>query len=227
MNPFYDGQIRASEFNIGNLLNQPDLGTTDASLFVQGKGLKFDQLNTKLYGQFSSFSYGENKLDSISVDMDLNQSRVVGSIDINDMDVKLQIQGQFEANDSVQKFSAIAEVSELKLQSSKSVKNRTLSGNFELVGQGTQIDNFIGDINAESVQIRSKDKLFSFEDFSIQSRVNKDLRFFNIRSNDVANGLIYGRFEFSDLSKMIKNSFGSYFSSYKPLAARFFQICQF
>jgi hypothetical protein len=52
MNPFYDGQIRASEFNIGNLLNQPDLGTTDASLFIQGKGLQFDQLNTKLYGQF-------------------------------------------------------------------------------------------------------------------------------------------------------------------------------
>ena len=178
MNPFYDGQIRASEFNIGNLLNQPDLGTTDASLFIQGKGLKFDQLNTKLYGQFSSFSYGENKLDSISVDMDLNQSRVVGSIDINDIDVKLQIQGRFEVNDSVQKFSANAELSELKLQSSKSVKTRTLSGNFELVGQGTQIDNFIGDINAESVQIRSKDELFSFEDFSIQSRVNKDLRFF-------------------------------------------------
>ena len=220
MNYFYDGQIRASQFNIGSLLNQPDLGTTDASLIVQGKGLQFDQLNTKLYGQFSSLSYRKNKLDSISVDMNLNQSRVDGSIDINDIDAKLQIQGQFESNDTIQKFSAIAEVSELKLQSiqsSKSLGNRTLSGNFELIGQGTQIDNFIGDINAESVQIRSKDKLFSFEDFSIQSRVNKDLRFFNIRSDDVVNGLIYGRFEFSDLNKMVKNSFGSYFSSYKPL----------
>ena len=125
------------------------------------KGKDFSLINsdTKLYGQFSSFSYGENKLDSIYVDMNLNQSRVVGSIDINDIDAKLQIQGQFEANDSVQKFSAIAEVSELKfqsIQSSKSLGNRTLSGNFELIGQGTQIDNFIGDINAESVQIRSK-----------------------------------------------------------------------
>ena len=63
----------------------------------------------------------KTKIDSIYVDMNLNQSRVVGSIDINDMDVKLQIQGQFEANDSVQKFSAIAEVSELKLQSSKNL----------------------------------------------------------------------------------------------------------
>ena len=53
--------------------------------------------------------------------------------------------------------------------------------------------------------------------FTIQSRVNKDLRFFNIISNDVINGLIYGKFEFSDLNKMIKNSFGSYFSSYKSL----------
>ena len=220
MNSFYDGQIQASQFNIGKLLNQTDLGTTDALLFVQGKGLQFDEFNTKLYGQFSSFSYRENKLDSISVDINLNQSRVVGSVDVNDTDAKLQIQGKFETNDSIQKFSAIAEVSELKLQtiqSSKSLENRTLSGNFELVGQGTHIDNFIGDINAESVQIRLREKLFSFEEFSIQSRVNKDLRFFNIISDDVVNGLIYGRFEFSDLNKMIKNSFGSYFSSYKPL----------
>ena len=220
MSPFYDGQIQLSQFDIGSLLNQPYIGTTDASLFVQGEGLQFDKLNTKLFGQFSSFSYGEKKIDSIYVDMNLNQSRVIGSVDINDIDAKLHIQGQFEANDSVQKFSANAKVSELNLQSfetSKILGNRTLSGNFELVGQGTQIDNFIGDINAESVQIRSIDKLFSFEDFSIQSRLNKDLRFFNFISEDVVNGLIYGRFEFSDLDKMIKNSFGSYFSSYKQL----------
>ena len=220
MNTYYDGEIRASQFNIGSLLNQPGLGTTDASLFVQGEGLQFDKLNTKLYGQFSSFAYREKKLDSISIDIDLNQSRVVGSVNINDIDAKLQIKGQFEAKDSVQKFSAIAEVNELKLQSIqplKSLENRTLSGNFEIIGQGTQTDNFIGDINANSVQIRSKNKLSSFENFSIQSRVNKDLRFFNIISDDVINGLIYGRFEFSDLSKMIKNSFGSYFSTYKPI----------
>ena len=220
MNPFYKGQIRASQFNIGKLLNQPDLGTTDALLFAQGKGLQFDQLNTKLYGQFSSFLFRENKLDTISVDIDLNRNSALGLVNISDADVKLSIQGQFEANDSIQKFTAIAEVNQLELQSiqsSKSFGNRTLSGNFELIGQGTQIDNFIGDINAESVQIRSKDKLISFKDFSIQSRVNKDLRFFNIRSEDVVNGLIYGRFEFSDLNKMIKNSFGSYFSSYKPI----------
>jgi hypothetical protein len=220
MNDFYDGQIRASQFNLGSLLNQPDLGITDALFNVQGKGLQFDQLDTKLNGHFSSFSYHENNLDSISVDINLNKNRVFGLVDINDNDAKLQIQGQFETNDSVQKLSAIVKVSELKLQSiqsSKYLENRTLSGNFEIVGQGTQMYNFIGDINAVSVQIRSKDKLFSFEDFSIQSRVNKDLRFFNIRSDDVANGLIYGRFEFSDLNKMIKNSFGSYFSSYEPL----------
>ena len=220
MNTFYDGQIRASQFNLGSLLNQPDLGITDALFTVQGKGLQLDQLDTKLNGYFSSFSFRENNLDSISVDINLNKNRVFGLVDINDNDAKLQIQGQFETNDSVQKLSAVARVSELKLQSiqsSKYLENRTLSGNFEIVGQGTQIDNFIGDINADSVQILSRDQLSSFQDFSIQSRVNKDLRFFNIRSDDVVNGLIYGRFEFSDLSKMIKNSFGSYFSLYKPL----------
>ena len=219
-NIFYDGHIRANQFNIASLLNHPNIATTDASLFVKGKGLKFDELDTKFHGQLSSFSYHDINLNSIYVDGDVNQNRIVGSVDINDSDVNLKIQTQYESNDSIQKFSAIAEVIELKIQpslSSKSLYNRTLSGNFEFVGQGTQIDNFIGDINADSVQIRSNDELFSFEEFTIQSRVNKDLRFFNIISNDVINGLIYGKFEFSDLNKMIKNSFGSYFSSYKSL----------
>ena len=216
----YEGHIQANKFNFSSLLSQPNLGITDASLFVKGKGSKFDDLDTRLYGQLSSFSYHDIYLDSIYVELDVKQNRVLGSVDINDDDVKLKVQGQLEANENIQKLSANAEVIELKiqsLQSSESVNNKILSGNFEIVGQGTQIDNFIGDIIAESVQIRSSDELFSFEDFSIQSRVNKDLRFFNIRSNDVINGLIYGRFEFSDLNKMIKNSFGSYFSSYKSL----------
>ena len=219
VNTFYDGQIRANQFDFGSLLNQSDLGTTDASLFVKGKGFRFDHLDSNINGQLSSFSYRDNKLDSILVDIDVNQNRVVGSVDINDPDGKLQIQGQFDANDSVRKLSAIVSIKELKLQNipSSSLTNRTLSGNFEIVSQGTQINDFIGDIIADSVQIQSDGEVFAFEDFSIQSRANKDLRFFNIRSEDVANGLIYGRFEFSDLNKMIKNSFGSYFSSYKPL----------
>ena len=220
VNSYYDGIIKARNFDVGGLLTQPYLDTTDFSLLIKGSGFEFDQLDTKLIGQFSSFSYLENKLDSISVDLSIYDKQVVGSVDIIDSMAKLLIQGQFDANESIRNLSAIANVNELKLEnlySSSAFNNKTLSGNFEIVSQGTKINDFIGDINGDSVQIQSDDEIFSFEDFSIQSRVNKDLRFFNIRSEDIFNGLIYGRFEFSDLSKMVKNSIGSYFSSYTPL----------
>ena len=130
------------------------------------------------------------------------------------------MEGEFNVNYSLQKLSAFAEVNQLKLKSffpSTFKKERDFSGNFEIVSLGEQINDFIGDIMANAVQINIDDQRYTFEDFTIQSRVNKDLRFFNFQSVDFINGLIYGKFELLDIEKMFRNSFGSYFSNYQSI----------
>ena len=89
---------------------------------------------------------------------------------------------KFNVNDSLQKLSAFAEVNQLKLKKFffllLSKRKEIFLGNFEIVSLGEQINNFIGDIKANAVQINIDDQRYTFEDFTIQSRVNKDLRFF-------------------------------------------------
>ena len=218
--PLYDGKIRGNQFDMGGLLKQNTLGVSDFSFVVKGRGLQLNQLDTELSGHFSSFSYHDIILDSISVNLDAKNNQIIGLVDINDSEVKMQMEGEFNANDSIQKLSAFFEVNQLKLKSifpSTFKKKRDFSGNFEIVSLGNQVDELIGDIRANSVQISVDDQLYAFEDFTIQSRVNKDLRFFNFQSADFINGLIYGRFELLDIEKMLRNSFGSYFSNYQSI----------
>ena len=217
---FYDGKVRGNQFDMGGLLKQNTLGVSDFAFVVKGKGLRLNQLDTELSGHFSSFSYQDIKLDTISVNLDAKNGQIFGSVDINDSEAKIQVDGEFNANDSLQKLSAFAEVNQLKLKSifpSTFKKERDFSGNFEIVSLGKQVNEFIGDIKANAVQINIDDQRYTFEDFTIQSRVNKDLRFFNFQSVDFINGLIYGRFELLDIEKMLRNSFGSYFSNYQSI----------
>ncbi len=217
---FYDGKFRGNQFDMGGLLKQNTLGVSDFSFLVKGKGLQLNQLDTDLSGHFSSFTFRDIKLDTISVNLDAKNGQILGSVDINDSEAKIQVEGVFNANDSLDKLSAFAEVNQLKLKSifpSTFKEERDFSGNFEIVNLGNQVNEFIGDIKVNSVQISMDDQPYSFEDFTIQSRVNKDLRFLNFQSVDFMNGLIYGRFELLDIEKMLRNSFGSYFSNYQPI----------
>lgn len=217
---FYDGKIHGNQYDMGGLLKQNTLGISDFSFDIKGKGLQLNQLDTELNGYFSSFSYQDIKVDTISVNLDAKYGQIIGSVDINDSEAKIQVEGEFNVNDSLQKLSAFAEVNQLKLKSffpSTFKKERDFSGNFEIVSLGEQINDFIGDIKANAVQINIDDQRYTFEDFTIQSRVNKDLRFFNFQSVDFINGLIYGKFELLDIEKMFRNSFGSYFSNYQSI----------
>ena len=217
---YYDGRVRGNQFDMGGLLKQNTIGVSDFSFVVKGKGLQLNQLDTELSGYFSSFSFQDIKLDTIAVNLDAKNGQIRGSVDISDSEAKIQMEGEFNANDSLHKLSVFADVNQLKLKSifpSTFKKERDFSGNFEIVNLGNQVNEFIGDIKANSVQINVDDQLYSFEDFTIQSRVNKDLRFFNFQSIDFISGLIYGRFELLDVEKMLRNSFGSYFSNYKSI----------
>ena len=114
---FYDGKVRGNQFDMGGLLKQNTLGVSDFAFVVKGMGLRLNQLDTELSGHFSSFSYQDIKLDTISVNLDAKNGQIFGSVDINDSEAKIQVDGEFNANDSLQKLSAFAEVNQLKLKS--------------------------------------------------------------------------------------------------------------
>ncbi|MGB0173223.1 MAG: hypothetical protein ACPF9C_03910 [Flavobacteriaceae bacterium] len=87
---FYDGKVRGNQFDMGGLLKQNTLGVSDFAFDIKGKGLQLNQLDTELNGYFSSFSYQDIKLDTISVNLDAKYGQIIGSVDINDSEAKIQ-----------------------------------------------------------------------------------------------------------------------------------------
>jgi hypothetical protein len=212
----YRGKIKSKRVDVGRLLNHDGFGSTAFALQLSGKG--FDRLNTRLWGDLTAFSYGAHPYQNISVDIRAVDKLIRGVVDIADSNANIRMEGSFDSSGELWNISSNTQIDDLNLHVINpllSTKEMVFSGNIELVSQGTKLNDFIGDISVSDSRVVSNGEVFDFDELTIQSRLNKDIRFINLRSSDVLNGLIYGRFRFSDLRKMTENAVGGYFSNFK------------
>lgn len=215
----YSGFVSVDEFNLGQLLNQYNLGKTTFALDIDGQGLKFDALNTKLHGTFDSFVFNDYTYQNIDVNGIFERGLFNGDLSVDDPNLKLNFEGSFDALRETKNISCFAQVSHANLNAIGLPflnPNTVFSGDIELVSQGNSADDFIGDLFIESGKLTNNKKSFTFSRFTVQSRLNDGIRFVNLRSQDVLGGLLYGKFGFSQIPSMFKNTLGSYFSNYVP-----------
>lgn len=217
---YYFGSVSVNDLDLGRLLNQENLSTTSFSIDVVGQGLKFDQLNTSVEGVFDSFGFNGYNYQNIDVNGVFKGGEFKGDLSIDDPNLKMDFKGSFDTFNNTNNISCLAQVERvdfnnigLQFLGSGSV----FSGDIELVSQGNNADDFIGDLYIDSGKLTNKKGSFSFSQFTAQSRINNGVRFVNIRSQDVLNGLLYGKFTFSQIPAMTKNALGSYFSNFKKI----------
>jgi len=217
---YYLGSVSVDDLDMGRLLDQKNLSTTSFSIDVVGQGLKFDQLNTKVKGTFSSFGFNSYNYQNIDVNGVFKESIFKGDLSIADPNLKMDFQGSFDTFNNIKNISCLAQVSRVDLNNIGLHflgPGSVFSGDIELVSQGNNADDFIGDLFIDSGKLTNNRGSFSFSQFTAQSRINNGVRFVNLRSQDVLNGLVYGKFTFSQIPAMAMNALGSYFSNFKKV----------
>ena len=216
----YSGFVSVDEFNLGQLLNQDNLGVTTFALDIDGQGFKFEALKTKLHGTFDSFAFNSYNYQNIDVNGFFDRGLFNGNLSVDDPSLQLDFEGSFDTFGETKNISCFAQVGHANLYDIglPFLNQRTIfSGDIELVSQGKNADDFIGDLFIESGKLTNDDESFTFSRFTVQSRLNDGVRFVNLRSQDVLDGLLYGKFGFSQIPSMFKNALGSYFTNYTPL----------
>ena len=226
----YSGFVYADDFNLGKLLDQVSLGTTSFALEIDGKGLGFDALNTEVNGNLDSFTVNGYDYQNIEVKGVFNKGVFDGDLWINDPNINMNFKGSFDTLGDTKNISCFAQVNHANLTTiglSFLHPSTIFSGNIELVSQGSTADDFIGDLFVESGKLTNDNESFSFSRFTVQSRLNDGVRFVNLRSEDILDGLMYGKFSFPQIPTIFKNALGSYFSNYAPQAVSDNQFVNF
>lgn len=218
-NASYKGNVVFENFDIGQLLNDPNIKETSFDLDVDGKGFTLEKLKTNVKGQVFSIDYNNYKYQNIDVAGQLGNKVFNGSLVSNDENFKFRFDGLADMSKKVSSLDFTAEVEYANLKELNFVKKDSMSvfiGTIIIDMNGSNLDDAFGALTFKNTTYINENDYYYFEDFEITSRFNEGERIIAINSPDIVQGTVSGIFKFKDIGKLVENSIGSIYTNYVP-----------
>jgi hypothetical protein len=229
-NANYIGNIVFDEFNLGELLNDPDVQRTSLNLDVDGKGFTVENLSTQISGQVFHIEYNGYNYEDIDVSGKLGNQVFNGLLESRDENFKFKFNGLADLSEDIKTFDFNADVAYANLKALNFVKKDSVSvfkGIVNMSVNGSGIDDAFGTINFKNTTYINEHDSYFFEDFIITSEFKDKQRTLNINSPDIIEGTMKGNFKFKDLGKLAQNSAGSIYTNYSPFKIETDQYVEF
>lgn len=215
----YKGNLILKEFNLGRLLNNQNLGKTSLDLNVDGTGFDQENLSARLEGQISQLEFNNYNYSNIRVIGDMRQPVFNGLLMANDPNLRMEFNGLADLSEEINVYDFEAAVSYANLNELNFVDRDSISvfkGDVIMNMKGTTIDNAFGEILLLNTSYQNQNDLYSFDDFSIISSFEEQVRTIEINSPDVISGQVEGNFQIAEIVDLFKNSLGSIYTNYEP-----------
>ncbi len=229
-NANYIGNVVFDEFNLGELLNDPNVKTTSFDLDVDGKGFTIDNLSTQVSGKVFQIEYNDYNYQDIDVSGKLGNQVFNGLLESKDENFKFKFDGLADLSKDVKSFDFNADVDYANLKALNFIDKDSLSvfkGNVSISMKGSGIDDAFGTLNFKNTTYINENDSYFFEDFIITSTFENEQRTVIINSPDIIEGTMKGNFKFEDLAKLTENSVGSIYTNYSPHQIKTDQYVEF
>ncbi len=218
-NASYLGHIKIIDLELGKIVKDSLIGKLSMEADVNGDGFTFDDINTTINGKIFKHQYKNYTYNNITVDGKLKNKHFNGEMEVNDENIKLNFKGLADFSKEIYRFNFKALVDYCDLNKLNLFKRDSISnivGDIEIDLKGNSADNLEGAINFTNSQYINQKDVYYFEDFSVTSSFKDSFRTIDINSPEIIKGKVVGNFKFSELDKLIQNSFGSIYTYYKP-----------
>ncbi len=212
----YNGTIKSSNFQLGNLLNSKQLG--NISFNFNTKGTKI--FNKALKGtikakvpelQFNRYSYHDinftGKYDGTGFD---------GKVDVKDDNINAQFNGVIDLTKKLPVFDFDLKVLNTNLNALHLIEKypgATLSFNGKTNMVGNSLDNINGFLNFDSIRFTNQNKTLNVDRIQFVSRIENDATHFIIAS-DFVNGSLDGDFKYSSIGQTVNQIIQNYLPSF-------------
>ncbi|MCL6461037.1 MAG: translocation/assembly module TamB [Flavobacterium micromati] len=226
----YVGNVILENFDIGTLLEQKDLGKVTLNIDVDGEGFKQKYLNTLIKGNVSNIDFKNYNYTNIIVDGTLESPNYTGKIAINDPNLKMTFDGLLDLSKKDSRYDFDIKVENADLSKLKLIKDSIaiFKGDVVVQASGNNIENFQGNVYINKTSYQNVKDTYSFDDFSINSIFDASrVRTITVNSPDIVQGEIIGKYEFNQLENLVKNSFGSLYTNFKPNKVKKGQFLKF
>ncbi|WP_343486639.1 translocation/assembly module TamB domain-containing protein [Allomuricauda sp. d1] len=218
-NAAYIGFISLIDFDLGRLIDNPDVGKTTLDVNVEGKGFVANYLNTEAIGEVYSINFNDYEYNNIKVSGILKEQLFDGSLTIDDENIKLNFKGLADFSEDRSDFNFLASVDYADFKTLNFINDSIsiFKGDVNMDITGNNLDNIVGDIKFSNTVYQNKNDTYSFDDFAVSSTFESDsTRTIQFISPDIITGYMKGDFKVRELGKLVQNSVGSIYTNYKP-----------
>jgi hypothetical protein len=226
----YVGNVVLEDFDIGTLLDRKDIGKTSLNLDIDGKGFSQKILNTSVKGDISKIDFKNYTYTNVVLNGNFNSGLYKGQISANDPNLTMNFDGLVDLRKKESGYDFHINVENADLHKLKLVKDSISRFQGDIVVQvsGNSIDNLSGDLFINKTTYQNVKATYVFDDLYINSTFDQErTRTITVKSSDVIEGEIVGKYEFNQLNNLVTNSLGSLYTNYKPVKVKKGQFLKF
>ncbi len=202
--PSYSGNVKTFDFNLGELLEEKNLGKITSELYVKGKGIDIKDLTEQLNGNISYIDFNNYRYRNVKVNGTFEKKFFDGSLKINDKNVQLNFDGGVNLNPTLPIFNFKANIKNAKLKALNLYKDSlmvdaTFSTNFS----GNNLNNIQGDLSIQKVRLNNVKGIYTIDSVQLTANGLGVSRSLSIKS-DILDASINGQYDLNTIVSYYK-----------------------
>jgi hypothetical protein len=227
--PTYAGKISTQAFNLGNFLNNKNLGIIAFNGLVQGSNFNIQQMQATLNGKVSRIDFKKYTYHNIAVKGTVARRLFNGNISINDENLVAQLNGLVDTRSKTPLFNFTAHINKGNTQKLKlTSQDIDFTGDLDLNFSGNNIDDFYGNAKILNASVFKSGKRISFDSLTLSSQMVGNSKTIVLQSNEF-DAAIAGKYKILDLPAAFQTYLNRYYPSYinpssKKIAANNFNF---
>lgn len=215
----YDAQAELTNFDIGRLIQNKDLGKISSRIRVKGTGLNPKTATVASTGTVSQLTYNNYSYQNLSWNGAVKKGLFEASLDANDPNLTFNLTATGGMNDKTPKGNAklhldIADLEKLNLHAGP----LKLKGEVDAAILSADLDHLNGTIVAHQLVITNEKGAFPIDSVQFKAVANNDKTELLLQSS-LMDASIEGQFKMSQLATALQNSIAHYYNT-TPKAKR-------
>lgn len=212
--PVYSGTLSSDNFMLGKLLHEPLLGSIAFNSSLKGSGTQEKRRIAEFKGDIKYIDFNSYRYQNIHLNGHLNKNEFDGVATINDENVKLNLNGLINLNDSLPVFNFIADVQESKIKNLKLTdEDIGFSGKINANFSGKTIDDFLGTANITDAQLTHNDLQLPFDSLTLSSAFSEGKKILSLHTNELK-ASVKGNYTIRELPDAFKVFLNNYYPAY-------------
>ncbi len=209
----YSGTLETVDFDMGTLLDVPEIGKLSLKGSVKGKYFELDSMETEIQASISRLDINNYSYQNMEVNGVLKDLFFEGNLDVKDPNLVMNFDGKVNFKGERPVFDCIADFEKANVAELNWIPNfpARVSGEIVMDFNGSKLDDFLGTIWVRNMEIEKDKQVYPIDSLMLQSVYGSNYRRITLKS-DYIDAKLEGDFLPSELG----NSFNNYLVQLLP-----------